>query len=106
MFGKGFWRQVSAGSEGGWPRERERERKSMAGRRAREKGERGGRAVRGALKRRAKARTLVLHAPLELDDHRLAGELVKEGLGVDGHHLCGVCLGGGGCAGTSGSVLL
>lgn len=33
--------------------------------------------------------TLVLHAPLELDNHRLAGELVQERLGVDDRRLRG-----------------
>ncbi len=34
-------------------------------------------------------RTLVLHAPLQLDEDRLAGEALQEGLGVH-EHLCGV----------------
>jgi len=33
----------------------------------------------------ASARTLVLHAPLELGNDRLAGEVVEEGLRVDGN---------------------
>ena len=36
------------------------------------------------------SRTLVLHAPLELGDDQLPGEVVEEGLRVDGH-LCAPC---------------
>ena len=35
----------------------------------------------------ARPRTLVLHPPLQLADDLLAGEIVQEGLGIDGHSL-------------------